>query len=145
MDANLILLKKNGERRAFRLNKGINVIGRRPDCDLRIPLMEISRRHCQLDCREGLFTLRDLRSSNGTFVNSQRIEEVKLQPGDIIQIGPLTFVLEVGVPAESQAPQAAAGQQPAAPAQVSDDDLFDDIGHIEDSKSGSATEFPTES
>ena len=149
MGASFVLIKKDGQRRAFPLASGITIIGRHPNCDLRIPLMEISRRHCQLDCHSGLFSLRDLGSSNGTFVNGERIEETQLKPGDHIQIGQLTFVLEIGAAAEPKVPETPAAKPveggPAKPvSQISDDDFFASIGNIEDLKSGSATEFPAE-
>ena len=146
MDASFVLIKKDGQRRTFPLAAGVTVIGRRPNCDLRIPLMDVSRRHCQLDRNGGLFTLRDLGSSNGTFVNGERIEEAQLKPGDHIQIGPLTFVLEVGAAAAPTGPEAAAAK-PAGAGQpvteISDDDFFAKIGPIEDPKGGSSTEIPT--
>ena len=149
MGANFVLIKKDGQRRVFPLAAGITIIGRHPNCDLRIPLMEISRRHCQVDCHNGLFSLRDLGSSNGTFVNGERIEETQLKPDDHIQIGQLTFVLEVGAAAEPKTPKASAAKPVegglAKPVnQISDDDFFSSIGNIEDLKSGSSTEFPVE-
>ena len=145
MGASLVLIKKDGQRRAFPLAAGITIIGRHPNCDLRIPLMEISRRHCQVNYRNGLFGLRDLGSANGTFVNGERIEETQLKPSDHIQIGQLTFVLEVGVAAEEKPAAKPAETSPAKPVnQISDDDFFASIGNIEDLKSGSATEFPVE-
>ena len=145
MDARFVLIKTDGQRRSFSLTSGVTVIGRRADCDLRIPLMEVSRRHCQLDRNEGLFTLRDLGSFNGTFVNGERIEESNLKPGDHIQIGPLTFLLEVGnSTADAKEPETAA-PKPDSAKQISDDDFFAELGEFEDLKSGSATEFPSES
>jgi pSer/pThr/pTyr-binding forkhead associated (FHA) protein len=148
MDASFVLIKKDGQRRVFPLVAGLTVIGRRPDCDLRIPLMEVSRRHCQLDSHGGLFTLRDLGSSNGTYVNGEKIEEAQLRPGDHIQVGPLTFVLEVG--AAAAAVEGAPGADATKPGDkkanlISDEDFFAELGQIEDLKSGSATEFPSES
>jgi pSer/pThr/pTyr-binding forkhead associated (FHA) protein len=150
MGASFVLIKKDGQRRAFPLSSGITIIGRHPNCDLRIPLMDISRRHCQVDCHNGLFGLRDLGSSNGTFVNGERIEETQLKPGDHIQIGQLTFVLEIGdaavpKPPDKPATKPVENAPPVKPAnQISDDDFFASIGNIEDLKSGSSTEFPVE-
>jgi pSer/pThr/pTyr-binding forkhead associated (FHA) protein len=147
-DASFVLIKKDGSRRVFLLGAGVTVIGRRSDCDLRIPLMDVSRRHCQLDRHSGLFALRDLGSSNGTFVNGEKIEEAQLKPGDHIQIGPLTFVLEVGAAAlptgaqEAGIPQSAKGEPGKAVRPMSDEEFFADLGQIEDPKGGSSTEFP---
>lgn len=141
MEVRLVLIRKDGQRRAFPLVAGLTIVGRHPNCDLRIPLMEISRRHCQIDCHNGLFSLRDLGSFNGTFVNGERVEETQLKPGDHLQIGPLTFAIETGAAPAEKPPET----KPAQPAnQISDDDFFDSLGNIEDLKSGSATEFPAE-
>src|SRR5690349_5954961 len=103
MQAVLVMFRSDGDRRSFSLTRDITVIGRREDCDLRIPLGEVSRKHCRL-IRDGeTLRLEDLGSSNGTFHNGQRVQEVMLQPGDSIQVGPVVFVLQVdGVPADEE-------------------------------------------
>ena len=79
----------------------MTVVGRREDCDLRIPLGEISRKHCRLVRDGDVLRLEDLGSSNGTFHNGERIQESILSAGDTIQIGPVVFVLQLdGVPAD---------------------------------------------
>jgi pSer/pThr/pTyr-binding forkhead associated (FHA) protein len=77
------------------------VIGRREDCDLRIPLSEVSRKHCRfLRDGDGL-RIEDLGSSNGTYHNGQRVQEALISPGDTIQVGPVVFCVQIdGVPAE---------------------------------------------
>ena len=52
-----------------------------------IPLHTISRRHVRLRRRGSTWSVEDLHSSNGTFVNGERIEEHVLSPGDEIAIG----------------------------------------------------------
>ncbi|MBW8017628.1 MAG: FHA domain-containing protein [Planctomycetes bacterium] len=101
MKVNLVLLKVGGINKAFSLPSTVTIVGRRQDCDLCVPLMVISRRHCALNMDDGVLSIRDLGSSNGTFVNGERIEEVDLVPGDRVAIGPLNFVVQIdGVPAE---------------------------------------------
>ena len=63
------------------------VIGRSRDCDLRLPDTDTSRRHAKIVCNAGRFVLHDLASTNGTFVNGERIEQRELRPGDRLQIG----------------------------------------------------------
>jgi len=75
MAVNLVLLKKNGLQKNFSLPSNVTVIGRRSDCDLRIPLITISKRHCQLSFNKGVLTLRDLGSLNGTILNGKAIDE----------------------------------------------------------------------
>ena len=108
MDVNLVLFKKNGSRRNFPLPSSITIIGRRHDCDLRIPLMVVSRRHCELSMNKDTLKIRDLDSRCGTFLNGKRINEAVVKAGDYIRIGPLTFLLQIdGKPEEIAPPQRA--------------------------------------
>ena len=119
MDANLVLLKKDGSQKAFSLPDNVTVIGRRHDCDLCIPLGIVSRRHCQLSQNNETVKIRDLDSKMGTFINGKRISDATLQAGDYITIGPLTFLLQIdGEPKEVKPPQPAhpkAAPKKAAP------------------------------
>jgi pSer/pThr/pTyr-binding forkhead associated (FHA) protein len=108
MDANLVLFKKDDSQKAFSLPSNLTVIGRRHDCDLCIPLMVVSRRHCQISQNNETVKIRDLDSGSGTFVNGKRISDATLQAGDYITIGPLTFLLQIdGEPKEIKPPQPA--------------------------------------
>ena len=114
MDVNLVLFKKDGSQKAFSLPSDNTIIGRRHDCDLCIPLMDVSKRHCQLSRNEEDVKIRDLKSRNGTFLNGKRINETMVQAGDYIRIGPLTFLLQIdGVP-EKIVPPKQAKPKPAA-------------------------------
>ena len=95
MEINLVLLKRNGSRKSYPLPSSVTVIGRRSDCDLRIPLMSVSKRHCELNHNKGILKIRDLGSRNGTVLNGKPIDEAVVQAGDSIKIGPLAFVLQV--------------------------------------------------
>ena len=95
MDVNLILFKKDGSQKAFSVASDATIIGRRHDCDLCIPLMVVSKRHCQLNQNKESVKIRDLDSRNGTFLNGKRIDETTVQAGDYIRIGPLTFLLQI--------------------------------------------------
>lgn len=103
MQAVLVMFRQDGERRSFSVARDITVIGRREDCDLRIPLGDISRKHCRL-IRDGeTLRVEDLGSSNGTFHNGLRVQEATLTAGDSVQVGPVVFVLQVdGVPADDE-------------------------------------------
>ena len=63
------------------------VLGRSRTCDLPVASTDASRRHAEILGTGKNFVLRDLNSTNGTFVNGQRIERHELRPGDRIQIG----------------------------------------------------------
>jgi len=79
---------------SFQPAEGRTVIGRSPDCDVFLDDVTVSRRHAEL-IREGdSFTIRDLGSLNGTYVNRKRIESAVLEDDDEVQIGKyrLTFL-----------------------------------------------------
>ena len=96
MNVSLILLKKDGNKQVFPVRNKATILGRRPDCELYIPLQVVSRRHCQLSQEDNSLKVRDLRSSNGTFLNGQKIfDETEVKPGDRLQIGPLTFAIQI--------------------------------------------------
>jgi predicted component of type VI protein secretion system len=103
MQAVLVMFRNDGEPRSFSITRDITVIGRREDCDLRIPLGDVSRKHCRLIHDGEIFRVEDLGSSNGTFRNGERVQEATLQAGDSVQLGPVVFVLQIdGVPADDQ-------------------------------------------
>ncbi len=115
MAVNLVLLKKNGLQKNFSLPSSVTVIGRRSDCDLRIPLATISKRHCQLSLNKGVLTLRDLGSRNGTILNGKTINEAVVQGGDFLEVGPLTFVLQIDGQPHKISPTRQDKQKPSQP------------------------------
>jgi pSer/pThr/pTyr-binding forkhead associated (FHA) protein len=144
MDINLVLLKKNGSHKLFPLPSSVTVIGRRHSCDLCIPLMSVSRRHCQLNYDDGALKIRDLDSRNGTYLNGKRIDEAVIQAGDSVKIGPLTFVLQIdGQPQTIAEPDLAAqssSRQDAATEDIVDEQLdnsaeLDDLDSLEETGS----------
>ncbi len=109
MQVVLVMFRSDGERRSFSIVRDVTVIGRREDSDLRIPLGDVSRKHCRLIKSDDTLKVEDLGSSNGTHVNGQRVQEADLNPGDMVQVGPVTFVVQIdGVPADDQLQPAAA-------------------------------------
>jgi len=95
VDVNLILFKKDGSQRTFSLRSEVALIGRSHDCDLCVPLLVVSRQHCELSQNAESLKVRDLNSRFGTFVNGKRINEATVKAGDYIRIGPLTFLLQI--------------------------------------------------
>ena len=101
MDVKLVFFKPNGQRKDFPISKARTVIGRGEECDLRVPLASVSRRHTRLSLRDGSLSVEDLGSSNGTYVNNQRVTESALKAGDRLVIGPVVFTVQIdGVPAD---------------------------------------------
>ena len=105
MNADLVLLKKGGAHKTFSLRGAVTVLGRRHDCDLRIPLPSVSRRHCEIQQNGEVLKIRDLESTGGTFVNGKRVNgDSPVKAGDAIRIGPLTFVCQIDGKPEKIAP-----------------------------------------
>jgi pSer/pThr/pTyr-binding forkhead associated (FHA) protein len=115
MQVVLVMFRPEGDRRSFSITRDVTVVGRREDCDFRIPLGEISRKHCRLIKDQDALRLEDLGSSNGTFHNGERVQEAVLQPGDTMQVGSVVFVVQIdGVPADEELQPIVAGRGTAA-------------------------------
>jgi FHA domain-containing protein/zinc ribbon protein len=80
---------------SFQPGEGRTLIGRSPECDVFLDDVTVSRRHAELQRAGETFTIRDLGSLNGTYVNRHRIESATLEDDDEVQIGKyrLTFLL----------------------------------------------------
>jgi pSer/pThr/pTyr-binding forkhead associated (FHA) protein len=91
----LRMKKKDGTQVEFELGERPITIGRSPEADLMILDEKASRIHCGIRLWDGDFYIKDLRSKNGTFVNGQQIDMVKLNPGDRIRVGSMSFAFEV--------------------------------------------------
>jgi FHA domain len=63
------------------------LIGRSPECDIFLDDVTVSRRHAEIVRENDVFTIRDLGSLNGTYVNRKRIESTQLTDDDEVQIG----------------------------------------------------------
>lgn len=78
------------------LNRQKFLIGREEDCQLRPNSDLVSRHHCVIAVDDFTVRIRDLGSTNGTFVNNQRITtQVVLKQGDLIRIGKLAFEVQI--------------------------------------------------
>jgi len=62
------------------------LVGRRESADIVLRFPNVSGHHCELSLEDGYWTVKDLRSSNGTKVNGTRVTEQKLEPGDTLRI-----------------------------------------------------------
>lgn len=79
---------------------GTKVIGRDPGCDIVATGSHVSRRHAEFSIRSGKLWMKDLGSSNGSFVNGKRIEETVLKNGDEVKFDAMAF--KVVGPAEQE-------------------------------------------
>ena len=84
----------------LKLTDDVTSLGRHDDCVIRIKSAQVSRRHCELFEVGGQLMLRDLGSSNGTFVNGKRVSgESPLKHGDELTVGAVTLrVAKLGQP-----------------------------------------------
>lgn len=67
--------------------KKITTIGKKKDNDIVIGDKTVSRNHLNIEATADSFLLKDLGSTNGTFINGMRVKEAFLSPGDIISVG----------------------------------------------------------
>ncbi len=127
MPARFVPLSK-GSAPIIPVQRPVVLIGRHPDCDIRIDLPQISRRHCCVALAYDRLTIRDLGSKNGVRVNGKVVEEVQLRPGDEVAIAHLIYRLEDDSPAPTPRPPAESEPDdlPALPAEI-DDDSDDDL------------------
>src|SRR5262245_3152776 len=101
MEAKLVVAKGKTAVKEIPLGSVQTIIGRRNDCALRIPSPLVSRQHCELKCNGSQLVVRDLGSSNGTFVNGSKVKQKQLKSGDTLGVGPITFIVKLGSEAMS--------------------------------------------
>ncbi|WP_165246486.1 FHA domain-containing protein [Paludisphaera soli] len=88
MNYTLQVVKGRSDVGALRLIDGVNSVGRHDDCVIRIRSSQVSRRHCEIFEADDHLMVRDLGSSNGTYVNGKRVlGQQPLKLGDVIGIG----------------------------------------------------------
>jgi pSer/pThr/pTyr-binding forkhead associated (FHA) protein len=89
--ATITIIFAGQEEKTVQLDKPKLVVGREPSCDIPIDNLGISRQHCAFVQRGEAFVVQDLGSSNGTFINGQRITEHYLNNDDEVIIGKYTL------------------------------------------------------
>ncbi|MCC1497515.1 FHA domain-containing protein [Alcanivorax sp. 1008] len=111
---------------------GRAILGRSQGCDIVLPGTHVSRQHAELYFQSGRLHVKDLGSSNGTYVNRRKVQEGVVNPGDELRFDTLVFQVEAPEapvvaeqeggdktmfrPAVSVSAQPAAGATPAKPA-----------------------------
>ncbi|MGH9081072.1 MAG: FHA domain-containing protein [Acidimicrobiales bacterium] len=89
----LLVVKRGTDVGArFTLEAPITLAGRHPESDIFLDDVTVSRRHVEFYRRGEAFTVRDVGSLNGTYVNRERIEESSLSAGDEVQVGKFRLV-----------------------------------------------------
>jgi pSer/pThr/pTyr-binding forkhead associated (FHA) protein len=92
----LVVQKGPGSGSRFLLDKDQVLAGRHPESDIFLDDVTVSRRHAIFDRSAEGFTVSDVGSLNGTYVNRDRIEKVLLKDGDEVQIGKYRLVFFAG-------------------------------------------------
>ncbi len=85
--AMLVVIRGPNAGARYLLDRDETTVGRHPDCEIFLHDVTVSRRHSEFRREDDGFSLRDLGSLNGTYVNGERVEEEDLNSGDEIQIG----------------------------------------------------------
>src|SRR5262245_56454621 len=112
----LVLTSGKQEGKVLEIKLPQFLIGRDPQCHLRPASALISKRHCALIQKEGKVFIRDFGSTNGTYVNDERVEgERELHHDDQLKVGPVAFSIRLEPTASTPAPptKPEAGKTPA--------------------------------
>lgn len=119
--AKLVILNQGMTGRVHDLNVERTTIGRVEDNTFQIADPSISSHHCEVHLRGSDILIRDLNSTNGTFIGDARITESILKPGQIMRLGQVEVKLETeGAPSTGASPTPpATSSSPSSPAESS--------------------------
>lgn len=92
----LVVQRGPGAGSRFLLDTDLVLAGRHPESEIFLDDVTVSRRHAEFTRNEGGFSVRDVGSLNGTYVNRDRIESAALRDGDEVQIGKYRLVYFAG-------------------------------------------------
>ena len=121
--AKLVILNQGMTGRTFDLNVERTTVGRIEENTFQIADASVSSRHAEILLHGTELLVRDLNSTNGTFINGEKISEAVLKPGQTLRFGqvelkiddglplPATIVAPVAAPVHARGPDAAAPQK----------------------------------
>jgi pSer/pThr/pTyr-binding forkhead associated (FHA) protein len=110
--AKLVILTQGLNGRAHELNVDRTTIGRVEDNLFQIAESSVSSHHCEVLLRGSDVVIKDLNSTNGTFINGEQITERVLKAGQTLRLGQVELKLETGTPASAPAPAPATAPAP---------------------------------
>ena len=120
--ARLVLLSEGFTGRAYELKAPATTVGRVSDNAFEIPEASVSSHHAEILLRGTEVVVRDLNSTNGTYIAGERITgEAVLRPGQILRLGTVDMRLETGDPPK---PKQALDHTRVIPQGVKADDLY---------------------
>ena len=104
----LVATATDGSGSVLQLQSGVNRIGRDPENTARLDDPSVSSFHCEITVADEQVTVKDLNSTNGTFVNGHRIDQAVLFPGQRLQLGSVEMACEL-------IPESGASERPTTP------------------------------
>src|SRR5262249_9416122 len=112
--AKLVLLSAGLTGQVHELKVDKTTVGRVEDNTFQIPEPSVSSHHCEILLRVTDVVVHDLNSTNGTFINGEKISESVLRPGQTLRLGQIEMRLETeGAAATAPAPVPASAPAPA--------------------------------
>src|SRR6266704_1630687 len=114
--AKLVILSEAQKGRSHELSVDKTTIGRVEDNTFQIAEPSVSSHHCEVLLRGTEVLIRDLNSTNGTFINGEKITEAVLKPGQSLRLGHIELWLDNGsTPAPQPSAPPGAGLSPTPP------------------------------
>lgn len=117
--AKLVVLTEGFAGRTYELKGERVTIGRLEDNTIQISEPSVSSHHCELLLRGQEIVVRDLQSTNGTYIDGEPVTQAVLKPGQVLRLGAVEMRLEgdapAGAPAAGAAPAAAPSAASAGP------------------------------
>ena len=92
--AKLVVLSKGFTGQSFVIKNDKTTIGRQDDNDFPLPEASISSHHCEIHREGDKIKIKDLDSTNGTFINGKQISEGSLERGQILRLGQIEMRLD---------------------------------------------------
>jgi len=111
--AKLVILNQGMTGRTFELNVERNTVGRVEDNTFQIADASVSSHHAEILLRGADIVIKDLNSTNGTFINGEKVSEVVLKPGQTLRFGQVELKIDDGKPVTAPPPPSPAGAAPA--------------------------------
>ena len=118
--AKLVILNQGMTGRTFEVNVSRTTVGRVEENTLQIFDPSVSSRHAEILLQGSELLVRDLDSTNGTFINGERITEAVLRPGQILRFGQVELKIDDGQPLSATPPVESRNPEAAAPKKTID-------------------------
>lgn len=93
--SSLILITEDYPRQAFQLGRAMLMIGRDDSSEIHVPDDSVSRNHASIVFDGQNFVVRDNGSTNGTYVNGERVSRHNLRHHDLIRFGSCLFLVDM--------------------------------------------------